>query len=74
MKTFGRIKDAEPVRKKLYHILVFNNEDTDYALYVRNDTEDAQLLAAQMAEYEQVRAVQINEVVTTEKPIWEVSD
>ena len=68
---FNEIKDGKQKYRKLYHVMLFNYDDSDYALYVRNRLLDAQVLAKEKMQCPQVRAVQINEVVKLEKAVAE---
>ena len=63
--------DTESVKKsRYYEVLVFNHEDTNYALYTRRTLMEAQLLAMEKLECPQVSRVQVNEVVKWQTTVW----
>ena len=68
---FNVLRDEKRKYRKQYEVLVFNYEDASYAQYVRRRLADARALGQEKMQCQQVRAVQINEMVILETPVAE---
>lgn len=65
-----RIRNAHPEKRRIYEVMLYNFDDSTFALYHRDNIFDARLLAREKLECDQVESVEIREKVVLSTPIY----